>query len=202
MSTKTEWPIGSAEEDDREKAERLRAEPAPQLRASTPQASELGVWLIEHTYRNQTTVFTTHHPEDIQQYLDRPELYKVTPFYDHAKPCERCAELEAKSELWRKEWKVANSRLIALESSIGELNDSLGALDICQIKPLVTALEAENARLTKLQENASILNKEKSRTIAQQAERIKELEAAIERMRVAGGSAEFNIAFELAKDLL
>jgi methyl-accepting chemotaxis protein len=38
--------------------------------------------------------------------------------------------------------------------------------------------------------------------VQQQASRIKELEGAIERMRVAGGSAEFHRMFELAKDLL
>lgn len=38
--------------------------------------------------------------------------------------------------------------------------------------------------------------------VEQQAARIKELEGAIERMRVAGGSAEFHRMFELAKDLL
>ena len=39
----------------------------------------------------------------------------------------------------------------------------------------IAALEAERDRLTKLQENAIILNAEKSRTIAQQAEGIEEL---------------------------
>lgn len=39
-------------------------------------------------------------------------------------------------------------------------------------------------------------------TIAQQAERIKELEAAIKRMRTAGGKNEFQKAFDAAKELL
>ena len=93
-------------------------------------------------------------------------------------------------------------------------------------------LEAENAkplRVTRQQAEASadLLN-EKQATIAQQAEqlaaaqkvetsgfspfteeaedilraRVKTLESAIERMRVAGGREEFQMAFDLAKDLL
>jgi len=57
-------------------------------------AQEPITWLVEHTYRGSTVTFTTHHPQDIPQYLYRPEQYKVTPCYDHAAPCARCEELE------------------------------------------------------------------------------------------------------------
>jgi len=50
-------------------------------------AQEPITWLVEHTYRGSTVTFTTHHPQDIPQYLYRPEQYKVTPCYDHAAPC-------------------------------------------------------------------------------------------------------------------
>lgn len=94
----------------------------------------------------------------------------VTPLYDHAKPCERCAGAEQIEATATMKLGQALIKIDALEAEKCKL-----ALDCLAAEDQASDLFDENARLTNLQENAIILNKEKSRTIAQQADQIKQL---------------------------
>lgn len=75
-------------------------------------------------------------------------MLNAAPTPPASEPCDRCAELEESMHKLALDWQVKENKLAALETSIGELNDSLGVLDICQIKPLVIALEAEKEEIT------------------------------------------------------
>lgn len=147
--------------------------------APTPQVSE-----PVYAYRRKgLNYFCTCARTRYEELTTKPNTYEVAIFY-HApqlvKPCERCAELEQRLHKLALDWQVKENKLATLEAE--------------NVKLLrVTRQQAEAS--------AALLN-EKQATILQQEKRIKELEAAIEHMRTAGGKDEFQKAFDAAKELL
>lgn len=104
-------------------------------------AQEPEAWKIICTYKGHSLTFTTHYPEDVQQYESRPERYKVIPLYDHTAPCARCAE--------HIEYGTRNLRKRSVElADVCAERDKLEA----KIKELSKLLEAQPFRSERVKE--------------------------------------------------
>lgn len=119
--------------------------------------------------------------------------------YDHAKPCERCAELDL---LLRDLLCVIHRdggqhiRAHGIEQSVEDAKKKF--FDLRDLPEKLAALEAEAKTRKRAQADLETY-KGRCTNLEHQNER---LEAAIERMRTAGGKDEFQKAFDAAKGLL
>ena len=150
------------------------------------------------------------------------QFIQAVPEREVAKGCPRCAELEQELLAVNTALQESGDRATTISEQLGTikaLNTALGGVDSNSTENLIAAfnvdyredgqglislvreLTAENVRLVdKLETSGFSPFTEEVEDILRA--RVKALESAIELMRVAGGREEFQMAFDLAKDLL
>ena len=118
--------------------------------------------------------------------LDKTEHYTI-PLYDHAKPCERCKELEEQVHFqscltrdllpYQDEAVKGRDKLAALEAENARLRAREQAQKAVNNGVYLDKLATLEAELSGLRARYLRMESEDAATISQQAERIKELEA-------------------------